>query len=386
MSKKRLFQAIATLVGCMIGAGILGIPYVVARAGFITGLINIIVLGIIFTFIHLYLGEIALRTKGNHQLTGYAEKYAGKTGKYFMFISMIIGIYGALIAYILGSGEALASITGLQPMLCSFIFFGIISWLIYIGLDAIENSEAFAMPLVLIIVLLIFILSIGRVEGANLSGFSFSKMLVPYGVVLFAFIGCSAIPEVKEELEKQKKDMKKAIIIGSIIPVVVYALFALAIVGVLGTETHAIGALGLAAILGEKMAFIGSLLAVLTMSTSFLALGLALKELFMYDYNIRKNTSWLLACFIPFILFLLLQLPALKENATFTLVLEVTGIVTGAITGILIVLMVMNAKKKGERKPEYSIYINKFIAFLLVIVFIIGALNLLLKITGMKLW
>jgi tyrosine-specific transport protein len=383
MGKKRLFQAIATLVGCMIGAGVLGIPYVVAQAGFVTGLINIIILGLVFVLIHLYLGEITLRTKGNHQLTGYAEKYTGKTGKYFMFISMIVGIYGALIAYMLGGGEALSSITGLQPLLCSVLFFGVLSWLVYVGLDAIENSEAFAMPLVIGIVLLIFILSLGRINHAHLAEFSFSKLLVPYGVVLFAFIGTSAIPEVKEELEHQKKDLKKAIIIGTAIPAVVYALFALSIVGVLGAKTHAIGALGLTAILGQKMAFIGSLFAVLTMSTSFLALGLALKELFIYDYNIRKNTSWLLSCFVPFLIFVLFQLPVLKESTTFIQVLEITGIITGAITGILIVLMVLNAKKKSERKPEYSIYINKYIAFLLIAIFIIGAFNLLMKITGM---
>jgi tyrosine-specific transport protein len=375
MSKKVLFEAIATLVGCMMGAGILAIPYVIATAGFVTGLVNILVLGAVMLMIHLYLGEITLRTKGCHQLTGYAGKYTGKTGKYLMFVSMIIGIYGAIIAYILGGGEALASLTGLQPLLCSAIFFGVISWFIYVGLDAIERSEAFAMPLVLLIVIIIVIMGVTRINSAHLSEFYFSKLFIPYGVVLFAFIGTSAIPEMKEELEKQKKDLKKSIIIGSSIPIAVYLLFALSIVGVLGKGTHQIGSLGLTAILGEKMAFLGAIFAILTMSTSFLALGLALKELFWYDYGLRKNTSWLLACFVPFLLFLLINLGNLADFVT---ILEVAGVITGAITGILVVLMVMSAKKKSERKPEYSIYINKLIAFVLIALFILGAINLLL--------
>jgi tyrosine-specific transport protein len=375
MRKKRLFEAIATLVGCMIGAGILGIPYVVAKAGFITGLVNIIVLGIIFLFIHLYLGEIVLRTKGKHQLTGYAEKYTGKIGKHFMFISMIVGIYGAIVAYIMGGGEALASITGLDVLLCSVIFFGILSWLVYIGLKAIEESEAFAMPLVLVLVAIIFLFAIVKLNPSHLSEFSFSKLLMPYGVVLFAFIGTSAIPEMGEELVNYKKDMKKAIIIGSSIPIIVYLFFALSVVGVLGKAAHEIGALGLTAILGEKMAFLGAIFALLTMSTSFLALGLALKELFWYDYGLRKNTSWLLACFVPFILFILIKLANL---ASFTKILDLAGVITGAIVGILVVLMVINAKKKSERKPEYSIPINKAVAFVLIIIFILGAIKLLL--------
>ncbi|MBU1198820.1 MAG: GerAB/ArcD/ProY family transporter [Nanoarchaeota archaeon] len=375
MSKKRLFIAVSTMVGCVIGAGILGIPYVIAKAGFLTGLINIVGIGLIIMLLHLYLGEVILRTKGKHQLTGYAEKYTGKIGKYFMFISMILLIYGALIAYTLGGGEALASILGWDVLLCSIIFFGILSWLIYIGLNAIEKSEAFVMPVIIIIVLLIFFLALPRINLINLSGLSFSKLLLPYGVVLFSFLGSAAIPEMKEELEKNKKQLKKAIIIGCTIPIIIYILFAFGIVGVLGSETHEIGALGLASILGEKMVFIGAIFALLTLATSFLALGLALKELFWYDYKLRKNTSWLLACFVPFILFLLIKV---FHIASFVTILNITGIVSGTIIGILTVFMVFNAKKKGNRKPEYTIYINKFIGVLLILFYLIGAINLLI--------
>jgi amino acid permease len=71
------FEAAATLVGCTIGAGILGIPYVVAQAGFITGAITIILLGALMLMLNLFTGEIALRTEGDHQLPGYAERYLG---------------------------------------------------------------------------------------------------------------------------------------------------------------------------------------------------------------------------------------------------------------------------------------------------------------------
>lgn len=59
----------------VIGAGILGIPYVVAKAGFLTGLLDLIIIGLAVLVLNLYVGEIMLRTKEDHQLTGYAEKY-----------------------------------------------------------------------------------------------------------------------------------------------------------------------------------------------------------------------------------------------------------------------------------------------------------------------
>src|SRR3989344_4169379 len=112
MAKKEVFQAIATLTGMIIGAGVLGIPYVVAKAGILLGIIDIVAIGLVVLSMHLFLGEVVLRTPGNHQLTGYAEIYLGKRGKALMMISALIGMYGALLAYIMGEGEALAAIFG----------------------------------------------------------------------------------------------------------------------------------------------------------------------------------------------------------------------------------------------------------------------------------
>ena len=39
MMKKEFFEAIALLMGTVIGAGVLGIPYIVYKAGFLTGLL-----------------------------------------------------------------------------------------------------------------------------------------------------------------------------------------------------------------------------------------------------------------------------------------------------------------------------------------------------------
>ena len=123
---KHFLAATATLMGFIIGAGILGIPYVVAKSGFLTGLIDIILIGVVVLFLNLYTGEIALRTKGSHQLTGYADKYYGKVGKYLMTFFMIIGLYGALIAYTIKEGQFLSAILnpiiGGTPLIYSIIF------------------------------------------------------------------------------------------------------------------------------------------------------------------------------------------------------------------------------------------------------------------------
>ena len=81
-----LWQGIVLLLGGLIGAGILGIPYAVARVGLLVGIIYIIVLGLLLMGLNLMIGEIAVRTKEPLQLVGFAGKYLGKPGKYLMSV------------------------------------------------------------------------------------------------------------------------------------------------------------------------------------------------------------------------------------------------------------------------------------------------------------
>src|SRR3989344_747259 len=156
-------EAVATLVGTIIGAGVLAIPYSMKKAGFLTGLLNLAILSIVVLFLFLFVGEIVLRTKGNHQLTGYAEKYLGKKGKLFLMFAMVFGTYGALVAYTIGVGRSLVSLFGIgeivdllnisvpSDLLFSLLFFLFCSTLVYLGLNAIRTSELFMASITVII-------------------------------------------------------------------------------------------------------------------------------------------------------------------------------------------------------------------------------------------
>ena len=97
MASKKFLQTTFALTGTMIGAGILGLPYIFAKAGFLTGLYWIIVLGAVIIWVSLSMGEITLRTKGIHQLPGYAKIYLGKWGEYLMLSGLLFGIYSSLL-------------------------------------------------------------------------------------------------------------------------------------------------------------------------------------------------------------------------------------------------------------------------------------------------
>ncbi len=369
----KFLEAIATLVGVIIGAGVLAIPYVVAKAGLLTGIVDIIIIGIALIIVNLYLGEVVLRTKGNHQLTGYAYRYLGKNGRRAMALIMTVLIYGAMIAYTIGVGESIAGIfPQINALWGSMAFYAIAAAILYIGIKAVKESELLLSFIVLLIIGVIVSLAVSseHFTTASFGLFDISKMLVPYGVVLFALLGEVAVPEMKEELGKQRKKLKAAIIIGGIIPIIAYSLFAAAVVGITDAETSQIATIKLGEAMGQKMVVFANLFAIFAMTTSFLALGLALKEMYNFDYRLNSRLSWALAVAVPITAFLL----GVKG---FIAVIGTVGVLAGGAAGIMIILMHMKARKLGQLKPEYEIKNNGILNVLLIAMFAAGVINLI---------
>ena len=206
-----------------------------------------------------------------------------------------------------------------------------------------------------------------KFDLSNLATFNIYNLLVPFGVILFAFRGLEAVPEMKECLTKDRKKLKNAIIIGSLIPLVAYALFAFATLGITGTNTTEIVTLGLGESLGAGMILLGSLFAVFAMLTSFLTLALAMKEIYMFDYNLNPTLAWALTLFIPLIIFL-------SGVTSFIKVVGITGSLVGGIEGIIITLIYWKARKHGNRHPEFKLGKLHLIGFLLILIFIVGIL------------
>ena len=184
---------------------------------------------------------------------------------------------------------------------------------------------------------------------------------LPYGVILFAFEAISALPEMREELCHEEKKLKKAILIGSIIPIFFYILFVIAVYGFAGSNTPEIAT--------EVLGKFPSLLAVFTMFTAFCAIGTALKEMFIFDFKIKKNTAFFWTIF-PVVIFSFIIM--LFKLADFVKILGLIGSIAGGIAGILVLLMAYKAKKKSERKPEYSIPLSWPIILILALIFLAG--------------
>lgn len=366
---EKLYGAIATLTGCIIGAGVLGIPYVMVRAGFWTGMLVLVVLGLAYLLIHLMVGEISLRTKSCHQLVGYVEKYVGKKGKWLMTASMVIGVYGALVAYTLGVSESLMAMFGGSQLFWMVVFYVIMAGLIFGGLEVLEKSEIGmeVFKFVIFIVILIVLFMSPRFSVERLVGFSWWNVMLPYGVILFAFTGTAAIPEMRQVLLKCPHYTKKAIVLGTLIPLVVYAFFAAAVIGVSGFQTTEVATIGVAQQVGLVGFVLLHIFGILAMASSFVALGYAMKDMYRFDFRLSHSESWALTMTVPAILLLV-------GVSSFVRTLELAGVFAGGTAGLAIMLAHANSKKKSERRPEFQLKGGWLLYGVLSAIFILGML------------
>ncbi|MEK6893680.1 MAG: aromatic amino acid transport family protein [Nanoarchaeota archaeon] len=366
MKEERTFVAISALIGTIIGAGFLGIPFVVMQSGFKIGLIHLVFIASIVALITLYLGEIALRTKTNHHLPGYAEKYLGKAGKNLMFFAVAFGVYSALLAYLIAEGESLSYIllgNTDYSLYMSLLFWIVLSLFSYFGIKSLKKGEPIGMTLVFILFFSICVYLANKVDTANLLYINLNNLFLPFGVILFAFLGFTAIPEIKMLLGEDKKPLKKVIILSYLIALLIYIYFTFFVLGYAGEGTPQLATIAL----GKPFV----LLSTITIFTAYLSLTTSMTDILKLDFGKTKARAWLWAISVPIISLFIFNL---LHKSEFIKVLGIGGAISGGLTAILIILMSKNAKLYGERKPEYSMPHFKILNWILILIFLFGAL------------
>lgn len=366
MSKNFVF-AVATLVGAIVGLGMFGIPYTASKAGFFVGIGYIVILGFVTLLLHLMYGEIVERDKGKHRLTGCIEEYFGKRWKKISGVVIIFSIYAALLAYIIVGGEFLALLfTGSgSPFAFGIIFWLVLSIGILLGIRMISEIELLMTSFMVFFVFVLFIWGSQDIDISNFSAFDAGDIFLPYGVVLFALSGVFAIPEIRELLKINGSRYKQVIIWGSFIPIIIYILFTVLVVGISGSETSKEALGGLVPYLGAGIMRFGAIFGIFAIATSYLVLGINLKHTLEYDWHIGRRISAMLITIVPIVLFI-------GGIQQFLEIISFSGAVFGAIIAIAIVLIYRKAIRFGHRKPGYALNIPNYVQWGLIVLFALG--------------
>jgi len=380
MYKNTILPA-SLLAGTIIGAGIFALPFVFMNAGIIAGLFYLIIFCLVFILIHLMYAEVIIKTNGEHRFPGYAKIYLGKFGFFLATLTDILGMLLVLTVFLILSASFLNLILpsgfAVSEILKVLLFWFLGSAAIFLEIRSMAFSEFLILIGIILIALMIFIF--GAFNFAKIASFpllNFKNIFLPYGIILFALAGRVAIPAVINYFQKinpetrlpavrqgQTQKIKQSIILGTLIPAIVYFLFVFGVLGLSGNVSED-AVSGLIGSVSPLVLFLVGIFGLISIWSSYIVVGLDVKSAFRFDLKIPKILAGLIVISAPLILFL-------TGFQNFLTLVSFIGGIFIALEGIFIALMWLKARRV---KTEEIIFkkLSPVIAYILIIVFIGG--------------
>lgn len=387
VTKLTLYEAVAIIVGANVGSGILGLAYSSRLAGWPILVLWLAVAGLFTTFSMLYVAESALRTKKPLQLPGLAEKYVGKVGSVLIFISVCANSIGCMVAYTTGSGNILCTLLGLPNWAGSLLFTVPCVLVVWFGLKATGLWEKFMstgmVVLLGIIVIASFLSGKADVSRAVYANWTYAVPLLSSAI--FCYIAQYAVPELARGMRHTPKKLPVAIIPGMFITGVLLAVVPLAVLSLTGAEeVTQVATLAWGQALGTWALYTANIFALCAMMTSYWAVGgsMLTNIVDMFKLKDEKDTKTRLiaiACTVlpPFIL-------AYAGLVSFVDAIGWAGTFGGVIMSIVPVLMLNNARKKGDIEPEWKCgwYAHPAVQGMIIVIFSLAAIYFICSMIG----
>lgn len=365
-------EGVAILVGTVLGSGYLTLPYSFLQAGIGANLFWFVFFIIFITILHLLYAEVVLATKSNHRLPGYVGLYLGKRSEILAIISFVFGVFGGLLVYFLLGVHFLSRLTELfmptsQEVLALVFWLGV-SALLFVNFKLSSKANLSITLITVALFVVISFVALSKAKAEHLGIVPEQSIFFPYGLILYAMVGSLAIPETINllRLERQKEELiKPVIIVGTLVPAVVYFLFSLGIFSAAGLNTSPDALSGLNRILPQSLTYIAFAIAFLNIASSYFIFEVSVFQTLQNDFRLNKLVSFLLVAFLPPVLFFI----GIKD---YVMLMRILGAVFVSIDSVLIVLLYLNLPDKLQGYQYRLIQLPRFVSVMLIAIFVCG--------------
>lgn len=347
----------------------LALPLASAGIGFLTSLMIMALLWALMTYTALLMLELHQHAPANATLHTLAKQFLGRKGKWIASFSMLFLFYALCAAYIAGGGsqfgqriEQLSGV-GLSSTASTVLFTLIVGLVVTIGTRTVDhlNRFLFATKLITMAVVLFFLAP--NITESYLLNMPIKQGLIVAAIpVIFTSFGFhGSIPAIVNYLDGDTPSLKKAIIIGSAIPLIIYLFWQLVTLGVVSQQelstngglSQLIASLAQKVHIGQLGQIIG-LFADLALLTSFLGVSLGLFE-FLGD-SLSKEASKTNRVVSAVITFIPPMCFALFYPQGFIMALGYAAIALAILAVFLPVAMVKKARSSTVETKSHSVH------------------------------
>ena len=263
--------AIALVVGTVIGSGVFfKAEAVLTKTGgnLSVGILAFIIMGIVMIISACTFGVVAQSHEGVEGLVGYAAASCGKTYGYYVGWFMAVIYYPSLVSVLswlparyfgvlMGWDDA---VVGGRTMMLAGVFM-VVTYTMNALAPKLAGKFAICTTIIKLIPLLLMAV-VGTIVGLTngMTEFNFSNVVTEmpfteglFGAIVslaFAFEGWICATSIGTELKDSKKNMPRALLIGTVIVAIVYVIYYIGLAGAVESEVMMAGGEA-----GAKIAF-----------------------------------------------------------------------------------------------------------------------------------
>lgn len=272
-------ETVAIIIGTNIGAGVLSMAYAARKVGYLPLLACLAITCFFCIITMLYVAEACLRTRGNNQLSGLARRYLGTFGGWLIFIAVAANSYGALVAYMSGSGNIMADFFGqygLTREMGSLLFFIPSALVLYLGLKALGIGEKLISTGMVLIVCVLIAATLTHADTriAHLWRSDWQYVVPIFNLAVFVFGAQFLVPELVRGNLTTPRRLPWLIILGMVLTFILVAAIPASVIALVGPENLSeVATLSWGRSLGQWAYYTANTFALLAMLTSYWGAG-----------------------------------------------------------------------------------------------------------------
>ncbi len=402
--QNKTFGGILLIAGTSIGAGMLALPITTGVGGFYSAIgLFLVCFAYMLMTLFLLLESNLYETNMEANIISMARRRLGVIGQLASWSSFLLLYYAVAAAYMSAGGSLISklftsgnelSMTNTNITIIGFSAVG--GLLVFFGAWLVDHINRFFMyGLIISYFVLVFFVT-PHVKMVTLSSGDSKYLLAAIPVVVLSFTSHVIVPSLRMYMQNNISQIKKALLYGSLVPLIFYVVWEFLIVGVLpATGEYSLSAIaarphpvpGITQALHSYLGLTWIAAAVGVFSfcalvTSFLAVILSLIDFLSDGFQIKKD-AWgklrlIFFTLVPPLLF------AIYFPSGFILALSYAGVFVAVLYGILPPLMIWKARYHENLDCGFRVRGGKPVLILcilgaiLVILFqVLSTLNLL---------
>lgn len=345
------------VAGTAIGAGMLALPVVTGPAGFIPSLFVLLAAWAFMTATGLYVAELSIWLKQDTNILSMAKHTLGKPGQVATWVLYLFLFYSLSIAYMVGGGNLLVELFGNQTsdVLRILLFAVVFTSIIALGKKVVDPINRLFMVGLLVAYGCFVVIGLPAIQRENLlfADWKLAQIALPVTFTSFGFQG--TVPTLASWMHYDVKRLRRAIIIGTTITLIIYIVWQGLFLGIVPRE----GSHGLIETLKEGRDAVyplqyftnspwiwglGRAFAFFALTTSFLGVGIGLVDFLADGLKIEKKGMRNRARLLLFAFGIPLVLALCYPNIFLEALSLAGGFGCAILLGALPILMVWKAK------------------------------------------